>query len=174
MVAVDPVEDVEEAIQAKSGDIMRGDVLNDSDFVQHPDLRNEGNCLEPQAEAPGHLPGRPARVDDAGAHNRCRQEGQEMREVVARLVIGLQLSVDLVTYRAEGLLVAHQVDDESRRGDEENLHHGVVHRHVVHEEVHVPRGEDDQIQLLGLAREAYIVRVELLTDAVARLVDSVH
>ena len=46
-----------------------------------------------------------------------------------------------MTYCAEGLLVAHQVDYESCRCDEENLHQSVVQRDEVHEQVKVPDTE---------------------------------
>ena len=36
-----PVEKVEEPVETKTGHIVRGDVLNESDFIEHNDLRNE-------------------------------------------------------------------------------------------------------------------------------------
>ena len=47
-----PVENVEEPVQSEEGDIVRGQVLNDTHLVEHHDLRNEGNCFKPQREAP--------------------------------------------------------------------------------------------------------------------------
>lgn len=40
---VDPVQDVEEPVEAQSGHVVRGDVLYQSDFVQHYDLRDKRN-----------------------------------------------------------------------------------------------------------------------------------
>jgi hypothetical protein len=61
----------------------------------------------------------------------------------------------LGTYGAEGFLVAHEVDDEGGRGDEEDLHEGVVQRDEVHEEVEVPHAKYQQVQLLSLTRKTY-------------------
>lgn len=38
-----PVEDVEESVKAKSGDVVRGDVFNQSDFIKHNYLRNKSD-----------------------------------------------------------------------------------------------------------------------------------
>ena len=76
LIPVNPVKDVEEPVQAQGRDIMRGDVLDDPNFVQHPDLRDEGNRLEPQTETPGHLPRRPAGVDNACGYDGGRQKRQ--------------------------------------------------------------------------------------------------
>jgi hypothetical protein len=67
-----------------------------------------------------------------------------------------------VTYRAEWLLVAHEIDDEGGRGDEEDLHERVVQADEVHKEVQVPNAKDYQVQLLSLAREAYIIQEPLM------------
>ena len=151
MVPINPVKDVEESVKAEGRDVVRGDVFNDANFVQHPDLGDEGNGLEPETETPGHLPGRPAGVHDAGAYNCGRDECEQMREIVARFVVGLIGQKEVVTYGAEGLLVAHQVDDEAGRGNEEYLHRGVVERNEIHEQVHVARDENDQVNFLRLA-----------------------
>lgn len=45
--SVDPVEDVEESVESKGSYVVRGDILNDSDFVQHHDLWDEGETLKP-------------------------------------------------------------------------------------------------------------------------------
>ena len=49
---------------------MRSDVFDESDLVEHHDLRDEGHCLEPQTVAPHELPGGPAAIDDQ-SKNEC-------------------------------------------------------------------------------------------------------
>lgn len=44
-VSVDPIHYVEESIETQCGYIVRGDILNQSDFVKHHDLRDECNRL---------------------------------------------------------------------------------------------------------------------------------
>lgn len=69
---------------------MRGNVLNESDLVQHHDLWDEGDGLEPEGVAPHELPGRPPAIDDQCRHEGCGEEHHVVREVVADGIIGLQ------------------------------------------------------------------------------------
>eukprot|EP00350_Pseudokeronopsis_sp_OXSARD2_P008798 CAMPEP_0170542106 /NCGR_PEP_ID=MMETSP0211-20121228/1636_1 /TAXON_ID=311385 /ORGANISM="Pseudokeronopsis sp., Strain OXSARD2" /LENGTH=43 /DNA_ID= /DNA_START= /DNA_END= /DNA_ORIENTATION= len=43
---------------------MRSDVLDNSDLVEHDNLRDEGDSLKPEAVAPDELPGFPSAVHD--------------------------------------------------------------------------------------------------------------
>lgn len=43
-----PVQDVEEAIESEAGHVVAGQVLNHAHLVQHHDLGNEGDGLEPE------------------------------------------------------------------------------------------------------------------------------
>lgn len=60
-------------------------------------------------------------------------------------------SIIPATYRTEGLLEFHQVNDKGCGADEEDLHEGVVETDEIHEEVQISHTEHDQIQLLSLA-----------------------
>lgn len=60
VVSVDPVKDVEEAVEAECGNVVRGDVFDEADLVEHHYLRDECDCLEPETEAPHEFPGRPS------------------------------------------------------------------------------------------------------------------
>jgi len=55
------------------------------------------------------------------------------------------------TYSAEGLFVAHQVNDEGCRRNEENFHERVVQTYEVHEEIEISDAENNQVQFLCLA-----------------------
>ena len=66
-----------------------------------------------------------------------------MRELITKRVIR----------RAEGHLVPHEVNEQSRRTDEEDLHEGVVDGHEVEQQVRVAHQEHKQIDLLCLAGE---------------------
>jgi len=65
LVSVDPIEDVEEAVETETGDIVAGEVLYCAHFVEHDDLGDEGDGFEPEGEAPGELPWGPSGVEDA-------------------------------------------------------------------------------------------------------------
>lgn len=60
VVSVYPIENVEESVETKCGNVMRGDVFNEANLVEHYDLRDKCDCLEPQTEAPHELPRRPS------------------------------------------------------------------------------------------------------------------
>lgn len=111
--------------------------------MQHHNLRHESDGFKPQWETPEEGPGSPAGVKDAGEDESHGQESP-VRELVAEGVI----------CRAEWYLVAHKVNQETRWGDEENLHERVVDWHEVQEEIRVANQEDQQVDLLSLAREA--------------------
>jgi len=90
--SVDPVEDVEEAVETEGRHVMRRDVLDNSNLIEHPNLRDEGKRLEPKREAPGQFPRSPARVDNSGEDDGSRREGKKMREVITSLVVSLKNS----------------------------------------------------------------------------------
>lgn len=66
-----PVEYVEESVQAECGYVVAGDVLDEADLVEHDDLGDEGDRLQPQRVAPYELPRVPTAVHHQGQHQRC-------------------------------------------------------------------------------------------------------
>lgn len=92
-VSVHPVQNVEESIESQSCNIVRGNVFNDSHFVQHYDLRNEGQAFKPQTITPDKFPWGPARLNDAGQNQGSWQKNLEMGEVVSEAVIGLFIQI---------------------------------------------------------------------------------
>ena len=69
---------------------MRGNVLNESDLIQHHDLGDEGDGFEPEGVAPHELPGRPTAINDQSRHESSRKQHHVVREVIADGIIGLQ------------------------------------------------------------------------------------
>lgn len=57
-----------------------------------------------------------------------------------------------ITYSAEGLLIAHEVDYEGGRRYEEELHERIVQGNVVHKQIQVSDAENNQIEFLSFAR----------------------
>ena len=55
-----PVQDIEESVESQSCHVVRCYVLDESDFIEHHDLRDESDGLEPETVAPGELPSRPS------------------------------------------------------------------------------------------------------------------
>lgn len=62
---------------------MGGDVLNQSDFIEHNNLRDEGDGFKPETVTPGELPGCKSTVYYQSHHESCRQEHFEVREVIS-------------------------------------------------------------------------------------------
>mgnify|MGYP006891258050 CR=1 FL=1 len=58
--SVDPVQDVEESVKSESSHVVRSDVFNDTDFVQHNDLRNKSKTFKPETVAPCKFPRSPS------------------------------------------------------------------------------------------------------------------
>jgi hypothetical protein len=85
-----PVEDVEEPVEAEGCHVVGGDVFDQSDFIEHHYLRDEGHCLQPQTVAPHELPAGPAAIDYQGHHESSRQQHHEVREVVSDGIVGLK------------------------------------------------------------------------------------
>jgi len=89
LVPVHPVQNVKEPVESECGDVVRCDVLHDSDFVEHDDLGHKRNAFQPKTVAPRQLPSAPARLNNAGENEGGREEDLEMREVVSECVVGL-------------------------------------------------------------------------------------
>lgn len=68
---------------------MGGNVLNESDLIQHHDLGDKGDGFEPEGVAPHELPGRPPTINDQGRHEGCWKQHHVMGEVIADGIIGL-------------------------------------------------------------------------------------
>ena len=45
--SVNPVKNVKESVESKSCNVVRGDILNNSDFVEHNNLRDESETFKP-------------------------------------------------------------------------------------------------------------------------------
>ena len=77
-----PVEYVEEAVETECCNIVRGNVFDEPDFIEHNDLRDKCDGFQPQRETPCELPRSPPAVDNTGHHYCCRNQNLEVREVV--------------------------------------------------------------------------------------------
>ena len=58
--SVDPVKDVEESVESKGSHVVRGNIFNDTDLVEHNDLWHEGNTFKPQTITPSKFPRSPS------------------------------------------------------------------------------------------------------------------
>jgi hypothetical protein len=58
--SIDPVEDVEESVQAKGSNVVGSDVFNYSHLVKHNDLWNESKTLKPETVTPYQFPWAPS------------------------------------------------------------------------------------------------------------------
>lgn len=66
-----PINDIEESVKSKCRHIVRGYILNQSDFIQHHNLWDEGNCFQPETVTPSEFPSSPTTVDKKGHDKGC-------------------------------------------------------------------------------------------------------
>lgn len=112
-VAVDPVGDVEGAVDSESEQIVGGDGLGLARALQHKQLRENGHSLQPNGKGPQNL-GRGVVVrEDEG------ESGGGAEEVLHAECVGIDVVCRLVG-------VGHEVDDVALRAYEEDLEDDVV------------------------------------------------
>jgi len=112
-VAPDPVGDVQGAVGAQRGDVVDGDGVGLAGALQHEELRQDGDGLEPDAEGPEDLERRVLVGEEQREHRRAEQQVLHAEGVEGRGLRGL------VRRR-------HQVEGVAGGGEEEQLEERVV------------------------------------------------
>ncbi len=69
---------------------MWGDIFNNSDFIEHNDLRYESDRFKPETVAPHEFPSVPATIDNQSQNESCRKQYFQVREIVAHYIISLE------------------------------------------------------------------------------------
>lgn len=136
------MEDVEAAVQSKEEHIVRSDIFDVFEPIDHEELRQNGDGLEPNAKRPEEVYGIEGLVRDD-----CSQQCRPV-EVIMREGVGLAIETEIV-----GLFQFHEVDGVGGEADEHDLHHEDVERLPAQEEVDVARHEDRQEELLRAVGE---------------------
>jgi hypothetical protein len=114
-IPIDPVRNVQGAIDSQGEEVMRRDGLGLSRALQHEELGQNGNALKPDGEGPAKLENGVAHGEEDGEH-----AGKEEEELDAE---GIEVGV------VGGLVPGrHQVDDVALRRDEEDFEDEVVRR----------------------------------------------
>lgn len=94
---------------------MSRDRLGATGALQHEELGQDGDALEPDAEGPEHLAGRVLVGEQNSQHGGAAQQVLDAEGVLVRVVRGL-------------VVVQHQVDDVGLRAGEEDLERRVPER----------------------------------------------
>lgn len=136
------MEDVEAAVQSQEEHIVRSDVLDVLEAVDHEQLGQNGHCLQPDTERPQEVDGVERLVRDDGG-----EQGSAV-EIVVREGVGLAIEAEIVR-----LLLLHEVDGVGGEADEDDLHHEDVERLPTQEEVDVAGEEDGEEELLRAVGE---------------------
>lgn len=76
------MENIQDAVEAHEQYVVGGDVLHILKPGDHAQLRQYGQCLQPDGEGPGEIYGVERFVDEDGHHQRS-----EIQEVVRELVL---------------------------------------------------------------------------------------
>jgi len=141
VVAVDPVEDVERTVGAKSEEVVGGDGLSLSGLGHHEQLGEDRDTLEIDGEGPEDLHDTKLVVEDQGEDG----DGSEKELDTECIVVAIVGSFELYE---------HQVDCPSCAGNEKYLHCGVVDTDKVGDKVEISGDEHDEEEDLALARDA--------------------
>jgi len=128
--AVDPVQNVESAVGAERKQIMCSNGFSRAGSLKHVQLRHDGDRLEIDAECPQNLHDRKLVIDQK-RNDECRNQQKLNSE---RVMISIVCRFELEVY---------QVDSSDRGGQEEQLHHGIVERHEISEEIQVTAAKHD-------------------------------
>lgn len=112
-VAVDPVGDVEGAVATKGKEVVGGDGLGLTGALQHEELGQNSNGLEPDGKGPEHLHDGVADGEDEGHDGGGAEEILDFESIDVGVVGGL-------------VRVGHEVDDVALGADEEDLEDKVV------------------------------------------------
>jgi len=140
VVPVDPVEDVETSVGAESEEIVASDGLCLAGLAHHEQLGKDCNGLKVDGEGPEDLHSGELVVQHQSQQRHRGNQELDPEGVVIAVVGCLELNV-------------HQVDGCGRRGDEEDLHTGIVQRDEVGEQVKVPGHKNDEEKNLRFARD---------------------
>jgi hypothetical protein len=112
-VAVDPVGDVEEAVDAKGEEVVGGDGLGLASALEHEELGEDGDGFEPDGKGPEDLVEGVLLGPDDG------KDGGSTEEVVDLEGVGVGVGGGLVG-------VGHEVDDVALGADEHDFEKEVV------------------------------------------------
>lgn len=112
-VAVDPVGDVEGAVESEGEEVVSRDGFCLASALQHKQLREDGHRLEPDGKGPHDLGGRVIVGEGDG------EDGGTAKEVLHSEGIDVDIVGGLVG-------VGHEVDDVALGADEEDLEDEVV------------------------------------------------
>lgn len=138
-VAVDPVGDVQGAVDAEGEDVVGGDGLGLTGTLEHEELRKNGDRLEPDGEGPHDLP----EVILVGQEDgECGGESKQVLDLegVEPGIVGGLVGTD------------HEVDDVTGGSDEEDLEDDVVVA-CCPEEVEIAGDIYDEVDDLRLERD---------------------
>ena len=87
--SVHPVQNVQKSIEAQASNVVGSNVLDDSDFVEHDNLWEKSEGLEPKGERPSQFPSGPSRLNEASEDHSRWQEYFQVREIIAHGVVSL-------------------------------------------------------------------------------------
>jgi hypothetical protein len=103
-----PVGNVKRPVSSERKYVVCGDRLCATGALQHKQLGQNRNALEPDAECPKHFRGNVLVGEHDGEHCGASQEVFDLEGILIRVVCGL-------------VVVEHQVDDVGLGGDEDDL-----------------------------------------------------
>lgn len=111
-IPVQPIRDVQRPVDAEREEVVRCDGIGLAGALQHEELREDGDGLEPDGEGPQHLGELVAVGEENGEDGAAAEEVLNFEGVDVGVVRGL-------------VVVEHEEDDVGLGGEEEDLEGGV-------------------------------------------------
>ncbi|GBE58612.1 transcription initiation factor TFIIH subunit 3 [Babesia ovata] len=151
--AGDPADlaDVKRAVQTHRHHVVGGDVLHFPLLVEHGQLRQDRDALQPDGVGPHDV------EETVPVRGEKREHEHRAKQV---LLVGESIHLAVVRLcdrRGE----ADEVDRVGRREEEQHLKYGVVQADIVEHEIQIPGCEHDEVKLLHTARNTEAVLGEL-------------
>lgn len=140
-VTPNPIEDIQGAITAETKDVMRGDIFNLTGLLKEEELRDDGDSLEKDGKSPDDFKGSKTNMKYQGTYSCTSHEKLNTKSIINAIVSVLVADVN-------------EINGVGRRGEEENLHDGVVEGKsgmpwLGEKKIEITSGEDDHVQNLS-------------------------
>ena len=147
---IDPIQNVQGTVGPHEEDVVSGQVFDFSVTLQNNQLGKDCNRLQVNGERPQQL--QQSKFGDT----RSDQMGEE-RQNSARSGSKLPMQETILGFvvgALDGFLEFDCVNDQSRRADVDQLHHRVVQRIKMGEQIQVTSHEDQEKEFVGSNRNS--------------------
>lgn len=139
IIPVYPIGNVQSPIHAQRGQVVSRDCFRLSGALQQEKLRKNRHCLQEDGETPQNLCWCKLVVEQAAQDKAWTEKVFNAERVDGGVMCW-------------SVTVAHEIENVTTAGDEEQLHGGIVYGDVAKEEIRIARHKDRYIESLRFER----------------------